>query len=499
MTDRSNTVEDGCFRVPWYHRRQRVPPGKCRKITENLVSGWKTKRIKYGQQYQQIKTTFVQWRGDGYERVFQAELQNARKHMRDEVLGHMFTNPRIVEDVTDAGTEKMKRTPLWPGGPSFEDLPGDARPDLPSNDGEHKDRRVVWDLWLTDYNPRFWEHAFGDCPFTEGKDLCSGPSVVEKAADVFPHCSWFRYHGTGLHSAITAISMNMLNRSEKNRGRPSPGDDKNPHTDQVAMDDRYETAVTRGIYSASEWAKARSYGIPYAPIGKARLTTSIVLLLRIPGSLSPVGVCFSVGTAGSKSYLHQKDLEGNPFSVKSNWVLMDLEANMEEVLKSWNEKPSDISWKTGFIRSAKGRSFCLKRWVDESYEYQLRLDPELQKRSDRNAMQTQAEACHLGEERWCNTDSEHFEYVSSTCAVVGFFVGYSVAIGKHTSSICPSRGLQAETSVDWSLMPPLCRRDDVEVKNAKLEAERVAGQPGSSGLPAWPEREDSPDWGGDEV
>ena len=41
LTDRSNTLKDGDFRMPWYHRRGRVQPGKLRKITERLVGTWK--------------------------------------------------------------------------------------------------------------------------------------------------------------------------------------------------------------------------------------------------------------------------------------------------------------------------------------------------------------------------------------------------------------------------------------------------------------------------
>eukprot|EP00974_Lingulodinium_polyedra_P086995 8432735-Lingulodinium_polyedra.AAC.1 len=62
-----------------------------------------------------------------------------------------------------------------------------------------------------------WSRAFGDCPFTVdgGEDLCVGPAEARVTADLFPRSSWFRYHGTGLHSALVAIAQNTMNKSEK--------------------------------------------------------------------------------------------------------------------------------------------------------------------------------------------------------------------------------------------------------------------------------------------
>eukprot|EP00974_Lingulodinium_polyedra_P022340 2156269-Lingulodinium_polyedra.AAC.1 len=59
-------------------------------------------------------------------------------------------------------------------------------------------------------------------------------------------------------------------------------------------------------------------------------------------------------------------------------------------------------------------------------------------------MQTRAQGARTGEERWSNADEYFCEFVSSTCAVVGVFVGYSVFSGKGSSPICTSRVNQAE-------------------------------------------------------
>ena len=76
-----------------------------------------------------------------------------------------------------------------------------------------------------------------------------------------------------------------------------------------------------------------------------------------------------------------------------------------------------------------------------------------------------AEGTHTGEERWCNMDQYFVETVSSTCAVVGFFVGYAVSLAKDSKEFCQSRQGQAELSVDWEILPPLCRAGNVEVRN----------------------------------
>ena len=75
---------------------------------------------------------------------------------------------------------------------------------------------------------------------------------------------------------------------------------------------------------------------------------------------------------------------------------------------------------------------------------------------------------HTGEARWTNMDSQCYEVISSGCAIVGFFVGYGVAQGKKHTDLCASRAGDAECTINWELMPPLCRADDVDAKNEKI-------------------------------
>ena len=108
------------------------------------------------------------------------------------------------------------------------------------------------------------------------------------------------------------------------------------------------------------------------------------------------------------------------------------------------------------------------------------FDPEIIKRSSRGAMQKTAQTTHTGEERWTNMDQNCFEVISSGCAIVGFFVGYGVALGKVVGDLCPSRQDDAEVTIDWNLMPPLCRPDNIDTKNTELEEKRQKKEAGPS-------------------
>ena len=110
-------------------------------------------------------------------------------------------------------------------------------------------------------------------------------------------------------------------------------------------------------------------------------------------------------------------------------------------------------------------------WRQACKTCSMPFDPEIQERMDRKAMQ-KAQTTHMGEERWSNVDNHLIECISSGCLIVGFFVGYSAAT--KTSGLCESRMKDAETNIDWSMMPPLCRPDDVDKKNMQVEGQRNA-------------------------
>ena len=111
-------------------------------------------------------------------------------------------------------------------------------------------------------------------------------------------------------------------------------------------------------------------------------------------------------------------------------------------------------------------------WLRTCNQRAMMFDPAMQERSDRLAMQRKSQTTHTGEERWTNVNSDLDEVFSSGCSIVGFFVGYSVALGKKSTDLCQSRSKDAETTIDWSLIPPLCRPDDVHEKNKRVEERR---------------------------
>ena len=102
-----------------------------------------------------------------------------------------------------------------------------------------------------------------------------------------------------------------------------------------------------------------------------------------------------------------------------------------------------------------GNKFEAPGWWQATNCNKLRVDPTLQVRLQQGGMQTNTQSNHTGEEQWCNVDQYLDETVSSgACAVVGFFVGYTVALPKHKPDRFRLHRSQAELSVDWSILPP---------------------------------------------
>ena len=139
----------------------------------------------------------------------------------------------------------------------------------------------------------------------------------------------------------------------------------------------------------------------------------------------------------------------------------------------------------------RGRKYMTPEWREACHSYSMPFDPEILKRSDRRAMQMKAQTTHTGEERWTNLDQDLVECLSSGCSIVGFFVGYSVAQGNKSNDLCQSCSTDAENNIDWNMMPPLCRPDDVDEKNKRVEEQRRTKEKradASHGQPAFPRR-----------
>ena len=406
--DRTNSFQKDGFRVPWFHRRGRFSYCKLRRITEQFIDKWKKKRQADWQVYNALKNS---WEGNLnlWRNVleFNPMLQTTRHWLQNDVFGKIgFPTPRIIEDVTGDGRAAFLKTELWPGGPSLSQLTGDAVPDLDTIGVlEHKDRKNVWDFWLTDYDPDFWMHVFeGDTlGKPRGNTSHGGKGKVAGGASSsngdgqglsldLPRSSWLVFHGTSFHSGLCAICGNSLNRSESKRGKPSPGDAKAQEVARQTHGGRYETTAGRGVYCTQDWEKAYSYSLPFTDRRVSGMTIYIVLLLRVPGSLEDVGVTLSLGMAKHRTVRTQKDLDGNVMHLDSNWALFSRTKYAQELADSVRGTKESIE-KNLFNRAVRKpeEEMKLVDVIKDAMNQTIPLDTELNKRNDRHAMQADAD------------------------------------------------------------------------------------------------------------
>ena len=176
---------------------------------------------------------------------------------------------------------------------------------------------------------------------------------------------------------------------------------------------------------------------------------------------------FQACPPGKPSWQKQKDLEGKEFDLGTNWAPVDMDTWIDRVIEAKEGTFEEVRQK-GFIQWVlEGkRTFDTEALKKDCDNNKMRFDPELHKRLSRGDMQRDAQAGHTGEARWTNMDGQCYEVISSGCAIVGVFVGYGVSVAKDKSGLCKSRKNNAECTVNWDLMPPLCRPfDGVDAKN----------------------------------
>ena len=133
--------------------------------------------------------------------------------------------------------------------------------------------------------------------------------------------------------------------------------------------------------------------------------------------------------------------------LKDNWPFISAASYHEELIEELPLEEADVL-AHGFFRSVRrlGRQAAPKSIQKQAQSYQLKVDPGLQKRRDRQEMQTEAEAGHKGEAKWTHVDHWGVEVMSSHCSVVGFFIGYAPASGAKRSTITlPDRGKRNAT------------------------------------------------------
>ena len=137
------------------------------------MARWKTKRVQDGAWVKLNMGDFLQQREEE-DPEFDIELKKMRDQMALTFGQVGLANDRVVPGITSSGRDAFRGTPLWPGGPRICDLPGDARPDLPSTSNDDSYNQQIWDLWLTDFNPDFWPNVF------EGDDKAKEPAKGSK-------------------------------------------------------------------------------------------------------------------------------------------------------------------------------------------------------------------------------------------------------------------------------------------------------------------------------
>ena len=82
-----------------------------------------------------------QWDGSN-EDEFGEEVEKMRGLMR-EYFDHILHNPRTIEDIGGTGKDQFDEAPLWLGGPTWNSLPGLARPSRPADDALTANRSKI--------------------------------------------------------------------------------------------------------------------------------------------------------------------------------------------------------------------------------------------------------------------------------------------------------------------------------------------------------------------
>ena len=150
-----------------------------------------------------------------------------------------------------------------------------------------------------------------------------------------------------------------------------------------------------------------------------------------------------------------------------------MEKTLEEVIKAQGGETSEVGQK-GFARwmLENEPTYSAPQWTADCNAYKMRFDPEILKISNRKAMQMKAQRTRTGEERCADIDHHCIECISSGCAIVGLFVGYSVDMGMKRTDLCASRLKDAELTIDWTPTPPRRRPDNIDDRNAAIKESR---------------------------
>ena len=275
------TKDSAGYNVPFAHRLHRKSPKELRNAVQGMLNKWAMARLNptfpLPSLYHKPLEQFVDM----------PEIAKTRQQVKALLTQYGMDGFRCIPNFQDPRNQSMDLE-LWPGGKRFRDYVGDALPDFPRAKVDSSEY-IVWDLYLTDYNPDFWPQLFQSrarrawlavkgesmaASSDEGSGTSSGkgvhpgpaaPSMVagsgtSESKGVHPGSAdtgseWLQWHGTSLYAGLTAVGGNYLAKSETNRGATAPSQDVSKF--------HFEAAVTGGVYSSADITKSQGYSVPH--------------------------------------------------------------------------------------------------------------------------------------------------------------------------------------------------------------------------------------------
>ena len=485
------------FNIPFAHRLVRKSPKEVRKAVYGLIQLWKKELDK-----SKLSTLLGHYIDNWLSN--EAQVNEMRECFRTKILADfgMEDFRRIKNVHRPEQMQELLFAVLWPGGPRLADMVGDAVPYIPAFPASLDDNDLIWwDFYFTDYDPDWWPDLFPDLDSQEaapssgsgvhpghhqsaassgaapssgsgvhpGRMELSGPGQMfeeqpGRMEKVRKHpCNtksfWIQFHASNVYASLTCIGSNFIARSETQAG------------EEIAEDKRAEARIGfetagggRGVYTSADWNKAMAYSVPMYVSNEHRGVVKMVMMVRVPGDLSPdgVGVCFpALKTLPWKPGQKAKawwGYDGPHLQEMPKWIVVDrhnfaddlaaargtaLTAGMFEQLRAL---PHDADV------AGSCRSICTGL-----HKGSMPLNKKLQDRMSRHAMERDAKHGHTGETPWTNMTCDGLECVSSGCHVIGFFVGYS-GYNANNKTITPSRRGQFHHIFDRSRMPSMMKK-----------------------------------------
>ena len=449
---------DECgFNVPAAFRFKIFSPRELKKNTRGLQVDYKAKAAsKTEEMFKAIwmNNRLEQWAPTG------KTLQNLRQAVMDKLLAPLGMDKfLVVQDVEGkAGREKLLLHELWPGGPKFADLSGDAMPNMLPFTIPTDKTHVTWDFHFTNYNPHFWPNLLkSDVPLTDrvphrGSGVIRGRSAQGSSAgsnsdvpgsggsknhlyrghDCDTKSFWVQYHGSNVYAVLSAVGQNFLSKSEAHKYDPKWRPD---FTNKERMEwnkkqedankERYETAgAGRGVYTTQDFKKAVQYAVPLL---LNKHWVKMVLLLAIPGDLADQGVAVNFKTTKQQMQTKQTGCQ-----YLDKWTRIPKHIVVESAMRGFDQchharilkelhrwSGSHMTQQCDFVER---RCPTLNVAMNEG---RFQVFHHLERVKSKQYMAEDSREGEYGEEVWTVISLDGLEVVSSQVHVIGFFVGYT--------------------------------------------------------------------------